>query len=132
MPYEPTITLGPYSSSEIPPPLVVTFKDENNVNIDFSVGGPWVARFQYQRHLTSAGYAYGADPAGADPAVVTNTATVNTAPNNGQVTYTWVAADFTTAGDYEGEMWVGNGGTNRYASIKYAWHVRKALAAVAI
>jgi len=106
-----TITLGPYTAGEIPPPIVVTFKDSSGTAIDFSAAGPWAARFVYR--------SYGG-------AFITRTCTAPSA-SNGAVTYTWVASDMVTAGDYEGEMWVGNG-TNRYDSEPLAWQVRPAVA----
>ena len=105
---------------------MVVFQDSNGVAIDLT---GFVARFEYRLHTISSGFAYSA----GDPAVVVQTAVVNAdqVGHKGEVTYTWVAADFTTAGDYEGECWVGNG-SNRYASVKYAWHARAALSVPAI
>jgi len=126
---EPFTQIGPYTQGEIPPPIVETFQDENQQAIDFSVAGPWVAKWEYRRHRATSAYPFDA----SDTATVANAAFVDPdqVNNKGKVKYTWVAADFTLAGDYEGEMWIGNG-TNRYCSAKYAWHVRVALAIPAI
>lgn len=120
------LLIGPYRAGEIPPPLVVTFKDSSGLPIDLSLG--YVGRWIYQRHL-AAGWP---DFTTADPAQVTNIAAVlNQTTNKGQVSYIWVAADFATAGYYEGEAWVGNG-TNRFASIRYMWQTVGAIAIPAI
>jgi len=119
------VTIGPYRAGEIPPPLVVTFKDSSGAAIDLS---GYVARWIVQRHAVSGWPDFNS----ADPAQLTNTANVLTqSTNKGQVQYTWVVADFTTAGFYEGEMWVGNGG-NRFASIRYMWQTVTAIAIPAI
>jgi hypothetical protein len=122
---EPTVPIGPYTQGEIPPPITETFQDENKQPIDFSISGPWVARWEYRRHRAGAAYPFDA----IDTAAVVNVAVVDPdqVNNKGAVTYTWTAADFTLDGDYEGEMWIGNG-VNRYCSAKYAWHTRPALA----
>lgn len=119
------VTIGPYRAGEIPPPLVVTFKDSAGVVIDLT---SYQARWITQKHADTGWPAFTA----SDPAVVTNTATVlNQTTNKGQVQYTWVAADFATAGYYEGEMWVGNG-ANRFASIRYIWQTTSAISVPAI
>jgi hypothetical protein len=105
------IVIGPFTAGEIPPPLVVTFKDSAGNPIDFSANGPWVGKFVYR--------SYGG-------AFVTRTTTVPTL-NTGAVTYPWVAADMVTPGDFEGECWVGNG-TNRYDSEPLSWQTRPAVA----
>jgi len=97
--------VGPFHVGEVPPPLVVTFKTKTGANVDFSLNGPWSAKIAYR--------AYGG-------AWVEKTCSVPSA-NDGNVTYQWVAADFATSGDYEGEVWVGNGGAAKYDSIRLAW-----------
>lgn len=123
---EPTaVTIGPYRQGEIPAPIVVTFKDSSGAAIDLT---GYSAKWIYQRH-TMSGWP---DFTASDPAVVTQTATVlNQTTNKGQVSYTFVAADFTTAGYYEGEMWVGNG-ANRFASIHYIWQTFTAISVPSI
>lgn len=120
------VTIGPYREGEIPPPVVVTFKDANVAAIDLT---GYSARWIYRRHASSGNQTYAA----TDPAAVTQTATVNAdqVGHKGQVTYLWVSADFVTPGDYEGEMWVGNL-TNRMSSIRYVWRVNAALAVPSI
>lgn len=107
--------IGPYNAGELPPPLVVTFKDSSGTPIDFSSGGPWSAKFIYR-------------PYGG--AAVTRSCAVPSL-GDGKVTYTWVLADFTTAGDFEAECWVGNaaGGNNRrFDSIRFAYQVKPSVA----
>jgi hypothetical protein len=106
----PTV-IGPYTAGEIPPPLTVNFKKSDGTAIDFSTGGPWAAKFVYR--------IYGG-------VFVTRTCPAPTSAT-GAVTYIWVAGDFTTPGDVEAEMWVGNG-ANRYDSIPLAYQIRPAVA----
>lgn len=103
--------LGPYHVGEIPPQLTVTFNDSTGAAISLS---GYTAQFSYR--------AYGG-------AWVTRTATVDAdqTGKKGQTHYTWVAGDFTAAGDYEGEVWVGNAGTNRFDSQRFNWQVRPAV-----
>lgn len=95
--------LGPYQQGEIPAPLVVTFTDSAGTALNLT---GYTAKFVYQQDAETA---------------VTRDATVTTAAS-GIVTYTWVAGDFTAAGDYKGAVWVGNS-TNRYASEPIIWRV---------
>jgi hypothetical protein len=119
------VTIGPYRSGEIPAPLVVTFRDSANLAIDLTA---YTAKWITQRHAVTGW----PDFTAADPAAVTSSATVlNQSTNKGQVQYTWVAADFTTPGYYEGEMWAGNG-ANRFASIRFMWIVNAAIAVPSI
>lgn len=115
-----SITLGPYHVGEIPPTLTVTFKDSAGAAISLTgytaefayrpYGGAWVTRIG-----SGAGATIDADQ-------------VN---NKGQAHYVWVAADFATAGDFEGEMWVGNtGGAQRFDSQRFAWQVKPAVVPV--
>lgn len=119
------VTIGPYRQGEIPPPIVVTFKDSLGNPIDLSA---YAARWIYQRHAATGW----PDFVATDPAALTNAAVVLTqTTNKGQVQYSWAPADFATAGYYEGEMWAGNG-TNRYASIRFMWVVAGAIAVPSI
>lgn len=104
--------IGPYTAGELPPPLVVTFRDSSGATIDFTQGGPFTAKFIYR-------------PYGG--AAVTRAAQGANAID-GTVTYVWVLTDFAVAGDFEAEMWVGNNGTKRYDSIRFAYQVKPAIA----
>lgn len=105
------VTIGPYHAGEIPPALTLTFEDALGAPIALS---GFTAKFAYRSYGGSW---------------VTKNATVDAdqVNNKGQVHYTWVAADFATAGDFEGESWVGNAGTQRYDSIRLAWQVKPAV-----
>lgn len=110
---QPVIVIGPYTAGELPIPIVVTFKDASGFPLDLSAYT--TARWVIQQRAT---------------APVTRNAVIlaqNVAANLGKVQYVWVAADFAFDDDYEGEMWIGNGGTLRLASVRYAWTTWKSL-----
>lgn len=106
--------LGPYTSGEIPLPLVVTMTDADKAAIDIS---GYDARFTWRRDR--------------DPGTVTERDAAVTGGPAGEATYTWVEDDFAEPGKYEAELWVGNG-TNRLASERFTYDVRPALAVPAI
>ncbi len=118
-------TIGPYRAGEIPPPIVVTFRDSSNNPIDLT---GYQARWVYQLH---AGRGW-ADFTSSDAAPIVVSATVlNQTTNKGQVQYAWAAPDFGAPGYFEGEMWAGNG-TNRFASVRYLWQTYAAISVPAI
>jgi hypothetical protein len=123
-----SIPIGPYTVGEIPAPIVVTFKDSTGAALDLSAAG-WVGRWIYREHKAGTSGEFSA----TDPAAVTQTANVDHGGGltKGQVTYPWVVGDFAAGGDYEGEMWIGNG-TNRFASGRFAWTTQPAIAVPAI
>lgn len=86
----------PYIVGEKPSPLEYQFLDSNGTAINIT---GFTAKFQYQER---------------DGAVFVQNATVSDGPN-GKARYTFTGNEFTTAGHYRAEFWVGNG-TNRYAS----------------
>lgn len=102
-----TLTLGAFTESEIPNPLVYTYQDSAGAVINLT---GYTAKFVYVRHGGSA---------------VTRSASVST-PLSGQVTYTWVTGDMDADGIYTGEFHVSNG-TNRYVSEPIVWRVRDAV-----
>jgi hypothetical protein len=68
----------------------------------------------------------------------TTTVTEKISPNvtvagdsSGQVTITWVTADMAAFGDFEGDLWVGNG-FNRYRSQRLKWLVKPSVAVAAV
>lgn len=97
-----TIT-EPYVIGEKPSPLVYQFLDANGTVINIT---GWTAKFSYQER---------------DGAAATANATISDGPN-GKAMYIFTGAEFTTAGHYRAEMWVGNG-TNRYASVDIVFDV---------
>jgi hypothetical protein len=44
----------------------------------------------------------------------------------GDVTWSWQTSDMTAYGDFEGELWVGNG-ANKYRSQRFRWLVVPAI-----
>jgi hypothetical protein len=102
-----TVTsLGQFVVGERPDPLEVTFKDADGVPIDITGLESW---FSYQRQ--------------DDPPVVV-AAAIADGPG-GVLRHTWT--DFTTAGLYRGEAWVGTSAGVKRASQRYTWRVKKAL-----
>lgn len=100
----PTIEIGPYVVGEIPVPLEYTFVDSDGIPLNLT---GYTVRFQ--RGEIDGGFV--------------NAVTVNATLTNGpagQVTYTWVAADFPHPGRFGGMFFVGNG-VNRYASWLITW-----------
>jgi hypothetical protein len=106
------LDLGTYTEGSIPPPLVVTFDDENGNPLDLSAFT--VGKFEVRRYGQAA----------VEKAASVSSAT--SGPTVGQVTYTWVSGDM-AAGTWTGEMWAVNGTTNRYVSRKLRWFVQPAV-----
>ena len=104
-----TINIGIYKVGEIPAPIVVTLEDSDEVALNLS---GYTAKWVYRR---------------ADGTSVTNAASLVSGGTTGQTTYTWADDDFEEPGNYEGEMWAGNG-TNRFTSVTYSWKVIPAVA----
>lgn len=103
--------IGPYKVGEVPPRLTLTFKDSAGLVISLT---GYSAKFGYRRY-------------GGSWTTVNATVDADQVTNKGQAYYQWVAGDMAIAGDWEGEMWVGNAGAQRYASIRLAWQVKPAL-----
>jgi len=106
------VDLGTYTEGAIPPPLVVTFEDENGVPLDLSAFG--TGKFEMARFGQAA---------------VEKTATISPAtsgPLMGEATYVWVAGDM-QPGTWYGEMWAINATTNRFVSRKLTWFVQPAV-----
>ena len=101
-----TITIGPYTSGEVPAPLTYTFQDDNGDPLDLT---GYIATFSHE----------------ANGVGTSETATVTDAAN-GVVTYTWTATDLDEPGSHSAEFWVSNG-TNTYASDLIRWRVRAAI-----
>lgn len=122
------IEIGPYTVGEIPAPIVVTFRNSDGTAMDLS-NVAWTARWVYRRHKAGTQGNFTTN----DPTLVNNAAAVDhgVGATKGQVTYVWVAADFTNDGDFEGEMWIGNL-VNRFASERFTWTTRQAISVPAI
>lgn len=108
------ITLGPYSQGEIPEPVTHTFLKSDG-SPDALTGGTWSSKLEYRRWNTT--------PVTEKSATVQDQSTLP-----GQVTWTWAAGDVAAYGDFEGELWVGNAGTNRYRSQRFRWLVKPSIA----
>lgn len=106
------VILGPYSQGEIPEPVVYTFKKSDGTPDTLPPGPPaFTAKFEYRRWNTTT------------PVELSATVLDQTIPANaGQVTWAWTGTDMAVYGDFEGELWVGNG-TNRYRAVRFRWVV---------
>lgn len=93
----------PYVVGEKPSPLEYQFLDANGAAINLT---GFTAKFNYKEN---------------DGAAVSANATISDGPN-GKARYTFNGNEFTTAGHYRAEFWVGNG-TNRYASVDILFDV---------
>lgn len=99
--------IGPFTLGEKPEPLQITMQDADGAALVLT---SYTAKFVIESvDATVAGLAAG-------------TSSIPT-PASGITRYVWAAADFTTAGFYRGQMWVGDG-TYRYASDVFEWFVR--------
>lgn len=113
--YIPVTRIGPFSVGEKPEPLQITLQDADGAALTLT---GYTASFVIESvDETVSGLAAGTSD------IVT--------PASGITRYTWAAADFTTAGFYRGQMWVGNG-TYRYASDIFEWFVRDVTTAPSI
>ena len=102
--------IGPYTKGEVPRPLDITFKDELDVVLDLT--GFTLIGFKIEAvDQVVAGLG-----AGTSEFISPETA--------GVTRYTWVAADFVTAGLYRAQMWVeATTPAARYASEVFEWVV---------
>lgn len=105
-----TVTIGPYTVGEKPPPLVYTFLDSAGVAVNLT---GYTAVFNHR-------------PVDGESAA--GLASVTT-PLAGQVTHTWTGAELTTPGDHWAEFWVGNT-VNRLCSLRILYSVRAAVGPV--
>lgn len=105
------LTIGPYVTGEKPAPLTYAFLDSDGVPIDLTTYTS--AEFHYQR---------------SDGPPTVASASVSDAVN-GRVTHTWTGSEFSTAGTWWCEFWVGNG-SRRYCSRRLEAVVRVPVGAV--
>lgn len=100
-----SIRLGPYVRGEIQAPLVYTFQDSSGAVIDLS---GYTAKFSCREQ---------------DGAPTLYSAVVGSPTTGGQVVYAWTGTEWSTAGHYLAEFWVGNG-VHRLASVLMEFDVR--------
>lgn len=100
------LTLGPYTAGEKPAPITYQFLDDQGVPL--ALTGSWVAKLEQRNRST------GDTVTEATPTFDVPTATA---------TFTVATTD---PGVYTGELWIGDG-SNRYASVRFAWLTRAAV-----
>ena len=109
--FQPAQRIGPFALGEIPDPLQITFKDNAGVALDLSAGHtPTVQIVAVDQTV---------------PGLGAGTSAFTGDGSDGVSTYTWVAADFATAGFYRGQMWSVRAGVKIYASDVFEWFVEQ-------
>jgi hypothetical protein len=101
--------LGAFAEGAIPPPFEHTFLDFDGVVVDISSFGTLAMNIEA---IPTVAATLGAGSIG-----FTNDGT------DGKVTYNWSATDMLEASDYEGQMWVSNGSTQKYESDLLTYRV---------
>lgn len=104
---ENTECIGPFVTGEIPDPLRYQFQDASGAPMDLT---GYLAKF-----------VFGED----DAPTTTVDASLVAGGVDGWVEYIWTGTELADPGHYVGELWVGNG-TQRYASVRIMWDVRRA------
>ena len=99
--------LAAFAEGEVPPDLQITFTDFDGNAVNLT--GFANVQMNIEEELE------GTTGFGTGTIVVTDAV-------NGIVTYTWVRADMTTAGEYQAQAWVNNG-TKYFASDLYLYSV---------
>ena len=94
--------LGAFAAGAIPPPFEHTFLDFDGLPVDISSFGTLQMNSEAIPSVTGplAGGSIGFTTDGTD----------------GKVTYNWSTTDMAEPADYEAQMWVYNGATQRYES----------------
>jgi hypothetical protein len=100
------VELGAFAEGEVPPDLLITFRDIKKVVVDLT--GFSNLQMNIEEELGDDGFGTGT--------IALTDAT------NGLVTYTWVREDMTTVGEYTAQAWVNNG-TKYFASDLYIYSV---------
>lgn len=103
-----THDLGAFAAGEIPPPLVLTFRDFNGSPVDlttFTIRAVNIESIPAHDNLGEGQITVVGDPA------------------NGQLQYAWTANDMLETGEYILQAWVYNGSNQRYASDLYQYTV---------
>ena len=101
--------LGAFAEGAIPPPFEHTFLDFDGVFVDISSFGTLAMNIEAIPPVTG--------PLGGGTIGFTTDGT------DGKVTYNWSATDMAEASDYEAQMWVSNGATQKYESDLLTYRV---------
>lgn len=97
---QPGLSIGPYVQGEIPPGLVIQFKDSDGNPVED------ISAFNVRFVMKDATL--------ADGEGTTLTGSINDGAT-AKAQYTWADGDLDTPAEYVATMWIGNG-TRRYAS----------------
>jgi hypothetical protein len=106
------VVIGPYSQGEVPEPTIYQFLKFDGTPDPI---GAYTGKLEYRRWNTAT----------VVEKIAPNVVVAN--DTTGNVTITWVTADMATAGDYEGDLWVGNN-ANKYRSQRLKWVVKPVVA----
>ena len=106
-----TLRLGPYTQGEKPPPVELTFTEEDEVTPINLTG--FSAKFQWRE-------------TGTEQADATTVDADITGAAAGEVTYDWGDGGTDDVGTFIAQFWVGNG-TNRYASKRIEYTVQESV-----
>ncbi len=98
--------LGAFAEGEVPPDLQITFTDFDGNAVNLT--GFASIQMNIEEELAGDGFGTGGITA--------------TDAAGGEVTYVWVRADMTTAGEYTAQAWVNNG-TKYFASDLFTYSV---------
>lgn len=101
--------IGPYTVGERPEPIRVTFLDFEGNPLDLTG--------------YSVDFVIEAISGVAESNIGQGAASIVAPSANGVTQYAWIEADFLNPGRYRGQMWVGNGGAQKIASLELWWDV---------
>jgi hypothetical protein len=114
-----SVILGPYAQGEIPESVIYTFLKADGTTDAFLPASPaFTAKLEFRRWNTLT------------PVTEIVASVLDQTVLPGQISWNWTAASVATAGDWEGELWVGNvvaGGSGRFRSQRFRWVVTPAV-----
>jgi hypothetical protein len=101
--------LGAFAEGAIPPPFEHTYKDFDGIAVDISAFAVHTMNIEATPSVAGT---LGAGTIG-----------FTTDGTDGKVTYNWAVGDMLYGADYEAQMWVSNGATQKYESDLLTYRV---------